>query len=141
MSISAPHVIFRAILVPDKICLPRMSKKLTQQETTHMNASGYAALLVTSSQKIWLGAVMKTKQILAVIRRLRERLIHTNKAVSQGSYKTVIKPSDGSQINRRTTESRSTTTGKRSSWKNQAQQDSELENTDQKVPCRPAGSD
>lgn len=85
MNISVPHVIFQATLFPDKICLPRMSKKLTQQESTHMNFSVYAALLVTSSWKIWLGAVVKTKQILAVIRRLWERIIHTNKAISQGS--------------------------------------------------------
>lgn len=102
--------------------------------------SGYAALLVTSSRKIWLEAVMKTKQILAVIRGLRERIIHTNKAVSQGSYKTVINPTDCSQINRRATETGSTTTGKRSSWKNQAWQEAELENTDQKVPCCTTGS-
>lgn len=66
---------------------------------------------------------MKTKQILAVIRGLRERIIHTNKAVSQGLYKTVINPADYSQINRTATETGSTTLGKRSSWKNQAQQE------------------
>lgn len=100
----------------------------------HMNSSGHAALLVTSSWKIWLRDVMKTKQILAAIRGLRERIIRTNKAISQGSYKTVISPAHCSQINRMTTETGSTT-GKGSSWKNQAQQQAELENTDLKVPC------
>lgn len=104
MSISAPHVIFQVTLVPDKSCLPRMSKKLTQQGSMHMNSSGHAGLLVTSSWKIWLRDVMKTKQILAAIRGLRERIIHTNKAISQGSYKTVINPSHCSQINRMTAE-------------------------------------
>lgn len=99
----------------------------------HKNSSGHAALLVTSSWKIWLRDVMKTKQILAAIRGLRERIIHTNKAISQGSYKTVINPAHCSQINRMTTETGSIL-GKGSSWKNQAQQEAELENTDQKVP-------
>lgn len=104
MSISAPHVIFQVTLVPDKSCLPRMSKKLTQQGSMHMNSSGHAGLLVTSSWKIWLRDVMKTKQILAAITGLRERIIHTNKTISQGSYKTVINPSHCSQINRMTAE-------------------------------------
>lgn len=67
----------------------------------HMNSSGYVASLAVSSWKIWLWAVMKTKQILAVIRRLRERIIHTSKSVSQGSYKTVINPVNCSQITER----------------------------------------
>lgn len=94
----------------------------------HMNASGHAGLLVTSSWKIWLRDVMKTKQILAAIRGLRERIIHTNKAISQGSYKTVINPSHCSQINRM--KLKLGETGKGSSWKNQAQQEAELENKD-----------
>lgn len=140
MNISVPHVIFQATLFPDKICLPRMNKKLTQQESMHMNSSVYAALLVTSSWKIWLGAVVKTKQVLPVIRGLWERTIHTNKVISQGSYKTVINPADCSQFNRTATETRRTTTGKKSSWKTQAQQEAELENTDHKVPCCTTGS-
>lgn len=99
-----------------------------------MNSSGHAALLVTSSWKIWLRDVVKTKRILAAIRGLRERIIHTNKALSQGSYKTVISSAHCSQTNRMTTETESTT-GKGSSWKKQAQQEAELESTDQKVLC------
>lgn len=125
MSISAPHVIFQVTLVPDKSCLPRMSKKLTQQGSMNINSSGHAGLLVNSSWKIWLRDVMKTKQLLAAIRGLRERIIHTNKAISQGSYKTVINPAHCSQINRMTAEAgRNRQAGKtrhsrRKSWRTQ----------------------